>query len=77
MTVRVVQSGNHRAAAGVDHLRRWSAERECFRIGADHDEAIAADRDGLRLRARVVDRVDTRVDDDEIGRLPALAVSAA
>ena len=53
VTVRVVQAGNHRATACVDHLRRGSAKREGLRIGADDDDAIAADGERPVPRARV------------------------
>jgi hypothetical protein len=68
VTVGVVQSGNHCAAAGVDHLCRWSSEDERFCVGANHHETIAADRHSLRVGAGVVDGVDTGIHDHEIGR---------
>ncbi len=78
VAVRVVQAGNHRAAAGVDDARLRALHRQRAGVVADeHDAAAAADQ-GLRLRAGRVHGVDDGVVDDEVGGVrQALATGAS
>ena len=66
MAVRVVQAGNHRAAAGVDDARLRAFHRQRAGVVADELDPVAADGQRLRLRPGGVHRVDDGVVDDDV-----------
>ena len=65
--VRVVEPGNHRAAAEVDHLRARPGQRQNVAVGADREKPAVADGHGLGKGALLVLRGDAAVMEDQLG----------
>jgi hypothetical protein len=61
-------------SAGEVAPRRRSAQKKRFARRADERHATAADRHGVHERMRVVDRVDLRVDENQVRRGGRLAL---
>ena len=66
MEMRVVEAGQHRRAARVDHRRLRAAEARDFTLAADAKNLVATDGDGLRHRAARTRRIHFRVVDDHV-----------
>src|SRR5581483_2219746 len=70
--VRVVESGQRSTSAGVDDLRRRTAPARDLGIRSDGDDAVADDRDGLRVGTGGIAGPDGRVREEEIGGAAAV-----
>lgn len=68
MRVGVDDPGKDGPAVQIDEARRRGREHSGFSIGADEDDATAADRERCHDRTRVVDGVDVAVGENEISR---------
>ena len=66
MDVRVDQAWQHQFAAEVDDLGAASDQGRHVRVGADSDDGVAFEGDGLPDRARLVGRVDLAVAENDI-----------
>jgi hypothetical protein len=66
--MRIVKSGKNGGAVNVDHVRVSPPVAHDLALGADVDDLVAADRDCVGDRARVIRLVDLRVVNDDVDR---------
>ena len=67
MHVSVVEARHDQTAAGIDDLRVRPGEIPHVLVRSDRDDDLAGHGERLRARAVGIDRMDVRVDDDEVG----------
>src|SRR5213079_3163386 len=70
--VRVVEASQDGATPRVDDRRLRTAVPQDFSLGADLQNLVAANGDGVGDRAEVVGDIHARVVDDEIDRAAAV-----
>lgn len=76
MKVRIDQTREHGLSGKLEHAGLWSSQLRDRGDAADQNEAAAADGKGLGRGVGVVDAVNRRTDDDQIGkRVPRIGPS--
>ena len=68
MNMRILQTGQHHAATGIEASASVAGEGEDSVVGAYLQNLVAADRDRLRNAVVLVDGDDLGVVDDEVRR---------
>jgi hypothetical protein len=66
--VCIVEPGQHRSAAGVDHDGLWPLKTSDLAIGADTQHLVSANGHRFGHRAATVGRIDACVANDKIDR---------
>jgi hypothetical protein len=66
--MRIVEPGHDGPPSGIDTPRRCAGERRNRRAVSDGDDALTADREGLRPWLRSIGREHFAVDDDRVRR---------